>query len=77
MRVWLDIPEGMKVQLPQDMAVESAIANFEAHYNFTDEREIMAVRTFEINTDEVSPEDCPLYKQVINTLLEDARPWWS
>lgn len=72
-RIWLDIPEGMKVQLPQDVAVENAIASFKAHYTLTDEGEIMVVRAFQVNTDEVSPDDYPLYKQVINALLEDAQ----
>jgi len=70
-RTWIRIPAGMRVQLPKDAKVANEIASFSAHYSFTDGK-IIAVRVLQVNTDEVKPEQYPLYKKVIDAMLEDA-----
>jgi len=70
-RTWITIPAGMTVQLPEDTDVANEVASFSAHYSVTD-GEILAVRILQVNTNEVSPEKYPLYKKVIDAMLEDA-----
>ena len=72
-RTWLKIPEGVRVQLRQDVEVKNEVASFETHYTLTEEGEILVVRVLQIDTDELSPEAYPLYKEVISSLLEDAQ----
>jgi len=68
---WITIPAGMTAQLPQDKDVANAVASFSAHYSLVD-GQIHALRVFQTNVLEVSPEDYPLYKQAIDAMLEDA-----
>ena len=70
-KTWIMLPAGMSVQLPDDTDVTNEVASFSSHYSF-DNGEILAARIFQVNTDEIAPEDYPLYKGVIGAMIEDA-----
>jgi len=67
----IEVPAKANVQLPQDQDIANEIASFSAHYSF-DNGTITATRIFQINDNPVSPEKYPLYKKVIDAMLEDA-----
>jgi hypothetical protein len=71
--VEITVPEGMKVQLPQDVSAENAVGLFASEYALTGEGKITVTRVLQINTAEVSPEDYPLYKELINALIQDSQ----
>ncbi len=67
----IEIPAGTSVQLPQDKEVSNEIASFSVHYSF-DSGRITATRILQVNTNPISPGKYPLYKKVIDAMLEDA-----
>jgi len=71
--VEITVPEGLKVQLPQGVSVENSVGFFQAEYALTEEGGISASRILQINVAEVSPEDYPLYKELINAMIQDSQ----
>jgi len=71
--VQIAVPEGLKVQLPQGVSVENSVGFFQAEYALTEEGGISACRILQINVAEVSPEDYPLYKELINAMIQDSQ----
>ena len=61
----------MTDQLPQDNGIANEIASFSVHYSF-DNGTITATRILQVNTNPISQEKYPLYKKVIDAMLEDA-----
>ncbi len=72
-QVEITVPEGLKVQLPQGVSVENSVGFFQAEYTLTEEGGISASRILQINVAEVSPEDYPLYKELINAMIQDSQ----
>jgi len=72
-QVEITVPEGLKVQLPQGVSVENSVGFFQAEYALTEEGGISASRILQINVAEVSPEDYPLYKELINAMIQDSQ----
>ena len=71
--VELTVPEGMKVQLPEAVTVENALGLFKSEYALMEEGKITALRVLQVNVDQVSPEDYPLYKEIINAMIQDSQ----
>ena len=71
--VEITVPEGLKVQLPQGVSVENSVGFFQAEYALTEEGGISASRILQINVAEVSPKDYPLYKELINAMIQDSQ----
>ena len=67
----IEIPAGMTAQLPQDKEISNDIASFGVHYSF-DNAKITATRILQVNTNPISPGKYPLYKKVVDAMLEDA-----
>ena len=71
--VELTVPEGMRVQLPEAVTVENALGLFKSEYALMEEGKITALRVLQVNVDQVSPEDYPLYKEIINAMIQDSQ----
>jgi len=71
--VEITVPEGLKVQLPQGVSVENSVGFFQAEYALAEEGGISASRILQINVAEISPEDYPLYKELINAMIQDSQ----
>jgi len=72
-QVKMAIPEGLKAQLPQSVYIENSVGLFKVECYLTEDGSIAASRILQMSVAEVSPEDYPLYKELINAMSQDSQ----
>ena len=67
----IDLTDRSVSELPEDVSVENEVGTFTAAYGI-DGRSIVYERTLQIDLSVVSPEQYPLYQDLIRAMVEDA-----